>query len=197
MTYKQERRVFDYERAYRGTRIPSAIETARQVQEKLDQQMARRRKWDPHWLGLAHYMSRVSKDPSTKVGAVIVRPDMTLASVGYNGFARGMGDHDHLYQNREEKYPRIIHGEMNAILNAHGPVDGCTLYTTPFAPCDRCAVFVIQAGIRRVVAPTIPAHLEERWGEALAKTASYFEEAGIEFNLLDVDLDALLPTPQD
>jgi deoxycytidylate deaminase len=36
-----------------------------------------------------------SKDPSTKVGAVIVRPDLTVASIGYNGFPRGMSDDPH------------------------------------------------------------------------------------------------------
>jgi dCMP deaminase len=154
--------------------------------------LIRLKKWDRHWLGLAHYMSRVSKDPSTKVGAVITRPDMTLAAVGFNGFARGMCDHEHLYENREEKYSRIIHGEMNAILNAHGPVDGCTLYTTPFAPCERCAVMVIQSGIRRVVAPTLPEHLKERWGTSLAKTSEFFKEADVTFDLVDVNLDEIL-----
>lgn len=177
-----------YETGYQGSRIQSTA-------AKMNEQRAKRAKWDPHWLGLAHYISRQSKDPSTKVGAVIVRPDQTVASVGYNGFARGMCDHDHLYEDREVKYSRIIHGEMNAILNAHGPVAGCTLYTTPFAPCDRCAVFVIQSGIRRIVAPTLPPHLVDRWGASLDKTSGYFAEAKIEFNLIDVDLDALLLNP--
>lgn len=183
-----------YDNGYKGTRVISSVEADRQRREHEAKKAARRAKWDPHWLGMAQYMARVSKDPSTKVGAVIVRPDMTLAAVGFNGFARGMCDHDHLYEDRDVKYSRVIHAEMNAILNAHGPVDGCTLYTT-FAPCDRCAVFVIQAGIRRVVSPIAPPELQERWGESLAKTAAFFEEGNIEFNLLDVDLDALLTNP--
>src|SRR5690606_6481729 len=116
----------------------------------LAQVRARQLEWDKHFLGLAHYMSRMSKDPSTKVGAVIVRKDKTVSSVGFNGFAAGMDDAPALYANRDEKYSRIVHGEINAILNAHGPVRGHTLYTTPFAPCERCAVLVIQAGIKRV-----------------------------------------------
>lgn len=181
-----------YDRGYRGTRIKTSTEALLAEREALIRKEQSRAKWDPFFLGMAHYMSRVSKDPSTKVGAVIVRPDKTVASVGFNGFARGMCDHDELYHNREEKYSRIIHAEMNAVLNAHGPVDGCTLYNTPFAPCDRCAVLIIQAGIRRVVTPALPEHLKERWGDSLARAAGFFEEAGVEFNMLDIDLDALL-----
>lgn len=161
----------------------------------LTQIRAREEKWDRFYLGMAHYMSRASKDPSTKVGAVIVRPDLTVASVGYNGFAKAMHDCKDHYDNREEKYARIIHAEMNAILNAHTSVEGCTLYTTPFAPCERCAVMVIQAGIKRVVAPTIPEHLRERWEASLKRTQEFFAETGVAFKLVEVDLDSLLPNP--
>ncbi len=148
--------------------------------------------WDSWFLALAMQVSTASKDPSTKVGAVIARPDKTVASVGYNGFPRGLADTPSRYDDRETKYGLIVHGEMNAILSAHGSVKGCTLYTTPFAPCERCAVMVIQSGITRVVAPTLPDHLAERWADSLAKSAALFEEASVEFNLLDIDLDALL-----
>jgi dCMP deaminase len=41
--------------------------------------------WDRYFLDIAEEVSKASKDPSTKVGAVIVRPDRTVASLGYNG----------------------------------------------------------------------------------------------------------------
>ena len=136
--------------------------------------------WDMWYLRLAKQVSTASLDPSTKVGAVICRPDKTVASVGYNGFPRGMSDDPELYSDRPTKYSRIIHAEMNAILNAHGPVEGCTLYTSTLPPCDRCAVFVVQAGITRVVFEKIAEkELAERWAESLAKTADIFKEAGI------------------
>ncbi len=140
----------------------------------------RQAKWDQFYIGMAKYMATASKDPSTQVGAVIVRPNNTLASVGYNGFPRGMSDDNALYEDRPTKYSRIIHAEMNAILNAQGSVDGCTLYTSALPPCDRCAVFVVQAGISRVVYEQItdPA-LAERWAESLARTEDIFREAGI------------------
>lgn len=163
-------------------------ERGKTLAEQRDRQFG----WDVFYLGMAHYMSRRSKDPSTKVGAVIVRPDLTVASVGFNGFARGMADDAELYANREEKYSRIVHGEINAILNAHGSVDGCTLYTTPFAPCERCAVMVIQSGIKRVVSIAPSAELRERWGEALDRAAGYFAEADVPLDLLEVSLDDIL-----
>lgn len=141
-------------------------------------------KWDDFYLGMAAYVATASKDPSTQVGAVIVRPNNTLASVGYNGFPRGMNDDPELYANREVKYSRIVHAEMNAILNANGSVDGCTLYTSALPPCDRCAVFVVQAGITRVVYEQPSDGVLERWADSIAKTADIFREAGIAMRAL-------------
>lgn len=135
--------------------------------------------WDDWFLGLVDYVSTASKDPSTKVGAVITRPDHTVASIGYNGFPRGMSDNASLYADRETKYSRIVHGEMNAILNAHGPVDGFTLYV-PMLCCDRCAVHVIQAGIKRVVCREPSADMVSRWGKAFEATRLMFAEARVE-----------------
>lgn len=149
----------------------------------------REQKWDRFFLGMADYVSRASKDPSTKVGAVIARDDMTVASVGYNGFPRGMDDHDHLYADREVKYSRVVHAEMNAILNAHGSVKGCTLYTSALPPCDRCAVFVVQAGIIRVVYENPAAEIAERWAASLSKTRAIFREARIPMVGLDLPKD--------
>lgn len=140
---------------------------------------AKRREWDGFFLDMAALVASRSKDPSTKVGAVIVAPDgKNVRSIGYNGFPRGMADDDSLYADREVKYSRIVHAEMNAILNAERRVDGCTLYCT-LLPCDRCAVFVVQAGITRVVTPQPDADIESRWGESFNKTRDIFAEAGV------------------
>lgn len=141
-------------------------------------------KWDKWFLGMAEYVSTGSKDPSTQVGAVIVRPDKTVLSTGFNGFPRGVNDAPDLLADREKKYARIIHAEMNAILLSHDNVRGCTLYTFPLAPCERCAVHVIQAGIVAVVCPVKwGAELAGRWQTNLA--AELFKEAGVEVRLVD------------
>ena len=107
-------------------------------------------KWDKNFLELAKTVSTFSKDPSTKVGAVIADNDNRVISIGYNGFPKGIRD-DNRLDNRELKYEMIVHAEANALLFASAPVKGCTIYTWPFQPCSICASLIIQAGIRRVV----------------------------------------------
>jgi len=135
-------------------------------------------KWDKRFLDMAKLVSTWSKDPSTQTGAVIVRPDKSVASVGFNGFAQPMPDSDRHYDNREEKYSRIIHCEMNASMFAQDTsLRDYTLYTYPFLSCDRCYVHMLQMGITRFVAPKCPPELEERWGEAFDKVRGYASES--------------------
>ena len=129
---------------------------------------------------LAQEVSTWSKDPSTQTGAVLVSPDKTDIIVGFNGFAKRMKDDPELYANREVKYSRIIHCEVNAVILAKRPVDGYTLYTYPFLSCDRCAVTMVQAGIVRAVAPKPTPEQSVRWEAAFVKTRAYFAEAGVE-----------------
>lgn len=137
-------------------------------------------KWDDRFLTLAAEIASYSKDPSTKTGAVIVRPDKTVAAMGYNGFPAKLDDDPLLYADREVKYERIIHCEMNAVLNARERVEGYTLYTFPFLSCPRCAVHMISAGITKVVAPACPKDKLDRWGEAMERTKKIFLEAKVE-----------------
>ena len=136
--------------------------------------------WDQYFLKLALMVSIRSKDPSTKVGAVIVRPDNSVVAVGYNGFPRGVADTAERLNDRPTKYSLVVHAEMNAILTARESLQGYTLYTVPFMPCDRCFVHVIQAGIKRVVFLKATDDQESRWGEAFKKVRELAVEAGIE-----------------
>lgn len=139
-------------------------------------------KHDLHFLRMAQLVSERSKDPSTKTGAVIVAPTGEVVSTGFNGFPRGMPDLPELYADREEKYSRIVHCEMNALIFARRDLTGATLYTWPFMSCDRCAVHMLQAGIRRFVAPKSD---NPRWQAAFARVRKYFAECGAE--LIEVD----------
>ena len=49
-------------------------------------------KWDRRFLDLAAHISTWSKDPSTKVGCVVVGEDREIRSTGFNGFPRGIED---------------------------------------------------------------------------------------------------------
>lgn len=141
-------------------------------------------KWHKRFLEMAKLISTWSKDPSTKVGAVIIEQDRSSVSWGYNGFARGMSDSPERYENRELKYEMILHGEVNAILNAHrGDLKACTLYTWPFMPCSRCAGMIVQKGISLVVAPL---NDNPRWVKSFELTKQMFREGDVELKLIDM-----------
>lgn len=139
-------------------------------------------KWDAWFMGLAKYISTASKDPSTKVGAVIVDRERRIVSTGYNGFARGVIDSPERLNDRETKYKLIVHGERNAIIFARQDLRDCVLYTYPFMPCAPCAGMVIQAGITEVVAPR---NDNPRWQADFALTQDMFREAGVALRLLE------------
>lgn len=139
--------------------------------------------WDRYFLRIAEQVATASKDPSTRVGAAIA-DGKRLVSCGYNGFAQGCDDSPEVYADREQKYSRVVHGEVNAILFAGRRLDGCTLYTVPFQPCDRCAGIVIQSGIKRVVAPACPPDIRERWAKSLDSAERQFREAGVQLDLI-------------
>lgn len=142
-------------------------------------------KWDKRFLELARHISLWSRDPSTKTGAVIVRPNKSVCSVGFNGFPQGMSDDPKLYESREEKYSRIVHCEMNALLfSRDADHKGYTLYTWPFISCDNCFKHMIQSGVERFVAPAATEEQLTRWGDAFERVRKYAEEARVE--LLEV-----------
>lgn len=131
------------------------------------------KRWDKKGMGLAKHIALWSKDPSTKVGAVIFDGYNRVLGVGYNGFPRGVPDDEELLNDREQKYPRTVHAELNAILNSG--VGGRTLYCT-LHPCAPCAGPIIQYGIERVVTPPIEI---ERWAESQLIAADMFKKRGI------------------
>ena len=141
---------------------------------------------DLYYLRLARLASSRSKDPSTKTGAVIVNDDIEF--VGYNGFPKGTDDSPAIYEDRELKYSKVIHCEMNAAIKAGTNAKGSTLYTWPFMSCDRCAAHMVQYGIIRAVAPKLPKHLEERWAKEIGLAKQYFKEAGVHFIEIDIDM---------
>ena len=137
-------------------------------------------KWDIRFLKLATHISEWSKDPSTKVGCVVVGPDREIRSTGFNGFPRGIQDSDDRLTNRDLKYPLICHAEENAIMHAARiglALKGCTAYVT-WPPCTRCARSLIQAGVSEIV---IPSGLErpDRWRDDFEMSMGLLREAEV------------------
>jgi dCMP deaminase len=140
---------------------------------------------DDFWLGMAwKYAQEGSKDPSTRVGCVIVRPDRTPCSWGTNGFPQGIADTPERLNDRDTKLDLTVHAETNAFLFAPERVVGYTMYTT-FAPCIRCAANIVQAKIARVVFPPAEASGNPRWIEQQGRSIALFREAGIDVSIVD------------
>ena len=134
-------------------------------------------------LDLADLVSVRSRDPGRKVGAVILRPDNTVASCGYKGFPRGTNDDPALYEDKETKLRRIVHAELNAILTAREPLHGYTIYVSPLHPCSQCAAAIIQSGITKVVA-RVGSDGGLGWQASFDEAGKLFEESGVEITIL-------------
>lgn len=147
-------------------------------------------------LGLAHEQS---KDPSTHVGAIIVNKNDPITSVifGTNNLPEGITSVD--MKDREAKLRCVVHAEMNAILYAARrghELEGATMYMlaqkadksfAPWggAPCTRCTVEIIQAGIKEVV--SITGELPEYWKADCEYAKGLLKEAGVEFRQVEYD----------
>ena len=137
-------------------------------------------KWDERFLELASHISTWSKDPSTKVGCVVVGDDREIRSTGFNGFPRGIKDDESRLSDRSQKYPLICHAEENAIMHAARvgvSLKGTTAYVT-WPPCSRCTRSFIQAGVNEVVFPKV-LEIPERWQEDFTIAMSMMSEANV------------------
>lgn len=107
--------------------------------------------------------------------------------MGFNGFPRGMCDHDELYADRDIKLKRVLHAEENAVFNSL-KTEGCTAYVTHF-PCAHCAAVLIQTGIERVVAFKASDEMASKWGADWELARGFFNEVEIEHEEVDGSTD--------
>src|SRR6056300_1094742 len=108
-----------YEKGYPSFEAVNRQEPYEEYMRRMDREVDNNKlKWDQRFMDMAMMISTWSKDPSSKIGAVIVNDERRILATGYNGFPRGIADYEERLNNREEKLDRIIHGEMNALMNA-------------------------------------------------------------------------------
>jgi dCMP deaminase len=101
-----------------------------------------------YFINIAKEISKKSKDPSTKVGSVIVDAENRIISTGYNGFV-SKNDESFMTFERPMKYHLTIHAEMNALLFAKQNLNGKIIYIT-HSPCPDCLKHILQCGIREI-----------------------------------------------
>lgn len=134
-------------------------------------------------LGMAEHVATLSKDPSTKVGAVIFDDKRRMVSAGYNGFARGVKDTGVRLIDRDTKLKLTIHAEKNAILFATTSLVGATIVVT-HPCCAQCAAVIIQSGIKHVMFPKPHADFLERWQADYDLASTQFIEAGVRMKII-------------
>ena len=110
----------------------------------------KQQKWDEYFMEIAEAVSAKSKDPSSKMGCVIVDKNKRVVSTGYNGLVQGSQESKMTLSERPMKYYFVIHSEMNALIFAHQDLTGCTVYNR-VATCENCLKYCLQAGIKRFV----------------------------------------------
>ena len=108
-----------------------------------------------HFLREAYsYAWNHSDDSSTKVGAVIVTPDIEhVISYGTNHYPPGLCPTEEEKADRNWKLKHIIHAEPAAIYTAarkNGRTEGAVMYM-PWVPCENCARAIVGAGIERII----------------------------------------------
>lgn len=147
--------------------------------------------WDRYFLQLALDTARMSKDPATQVGAVIVDPYNHVISTGFNGFPSKIKDTPDRLNNRDVKLQLMVHAEMNAVLSAARrgvPLTECSLYFCATdesgevwggPPCTRCLVEIAQTGITELVSP--PQKKETKWLKDLVFAAGLLGELGVSY----------------
>lgn len=122
--------------------------------------------WDEAFMQMAFLISRRSKDPSTKAGAIVVDKNNIIVGLGYNGWPRGIREKDLSWDRKGDflntKYAYVVHAEENAIYNANKSTEGCILYCTLF-PCNECSKTIVQQGIKEVVYSTDKYHDDDIW----------------------------------
>lgn len=147
--------------------------------------------WDVWFMGMVYDTARKSKDPSTKIGAVIVK-DKRPILFGYNGLPQKVKDLPERMV-RPVKYKWTEHGERNAIYCGARfgiATDGTTMYTQSI-PCMECGRGIINSGIVKIVVHKQTEDLfgnHPQWIEDCQLSRSMLEEAGVEIQSLNTPL---------
>ncbi len=154
----------------------------------MNEEKKQRPSWDEYFSHLANLVGERGTCDRGQCGALVTK-DRRIVSTGYAGSPSGtahcdeVGHEMHTVTHEDGSVTkhciRTTHAEQNAICQAARfgiALDGGTLYTK-MAPCYACAKMIINAGIRRVVC--------SQDYQASARSKEIFQEAGIEFVLLD------------
>ena len=144
-------------------------------------------KWHIRFINMAKFVSAWSKDPSKKIGVVIVNKENKIISTGYNGFPKNINDTEDRLNDKEFKRAITLHAEENAILCSKQDLSNCIMYIYGLPPCAHCAAMIIQSGIKAIYY-TIPNEyqISEHWKDNLNIAQSILKEARVKCTNLNL-----------
>lgn len=94
---------------------------------------------------LATTAAERSEDPYHKVGCCLLRPDHTVAALGFNGAPPGV---DIDWTDRDARRVWVIHAEANALRYVRpGEV---MLMASTMMPCTQCVLLAASYGIKEI-----------------------------------------------
>lgn len=111
--------------------------------------------WNDKFLSQAFITAQRSHDTRTQCGAILVNKEHEIVAEGFNGHIRGVED-GVLPNHKEDKYPFMIHAEMNALLSCakRGVSAKDTFCYVTTVPCITCYQAMWQAGISKIYIPS-------------------------------------------
>lgn len=133
-----------------------------------------------------------SKDPSTKVGCVIIGSSNQVLTQGFNGFPRKADDREARYRDRAVKYKWIEHAERNAIYNAARTGTSLMQATAyvPWFPCAECARAIAQSGVTTLVTHDPSGYDDSfmiRWGKDFIVSSDILYETNVTIRYVEKD----------
>ena len=144
--------------------------------------------WDSYFLSVAFLISARSRDEETKHGTVIVDNNNLILGTGYNSFIKGIDD-SKFPTRRPDKYPFMIHSELNAVLNCRvlpREAGGGKAYVTGRC-CNQCLQSLIQAGVSQIyMANRKGSQLEDK--NTLEIFNTIVEETNTQIHFIDYNL---------
>jgi len=153
--------------------------------------------WNEWFLQQVYLVAKKSKDPDTRIGAIIVRGKQIISS-GYNGIPAGV--QDPLENDSPKLRKRLFtsywkrffceHAERNAIYQAakFGISTQNATLITPGIPCADCTRGAIQAGISKLIIHKEWPNLRHRkfWIDTVRASTEMLEEAQIPIEVISI-----------
>jgi len=106
--------------------------------------------FDTMFIKMLDIIKMRTRDPRTKVAAILVSEDKRKIHIGWNCMPSKLPETAERWDNRREKHLRVIHAEESAILNAKEDLHGWSCYLS-MPPCPSCSRLLIHAGIAHII----------------------------------------------